>query len=229
MTLSENKFTATLYSFKGSNMTLSEEKFYRNNIGRIVYIKPNSKVLLTNNSLTANKIYKKAYSISRSHIKLTNIKFLSNKINSLMLAEIQSRIFIKNFTLTNNHITGRTICNISRKSRLTMYNAEVSRNNCTFRFLTMTLNSSAIIQINTLTENNFGLKETVYGLGENSTIHLSNIVFMRNRMDVLLYLNSSSSATIQNKTLTEIILDLILKIIRLVQEYVFFIIIALSS
>ena len=84
-----------------------------------------------------------------------------------------------------------------------MHNVDISRSNCTFRFLTMTPNSSAIIQNNTLTENNFGLDETVYGLSENSTIHLSNIVFIRNRMDVLLYLNSSSSATIQSNTLTE--------------------------
>ena len=203
MTLSENNFTATLYSVKLSNMTLSEGTFYRNNIGRIVYIQLNSKVLITNNSLTGNKIYKNAYSISRSHMKLNNIKFLSNKINSLVLAEIQSRIFIKNLTLTNNHITGRTTYNISIKSKLTMHNVDISRSNCTFRFLTMTPNSSAIIQNNTLTENNFGLDETVYGLSENSTIHLSNIVFIRNRMDVLLYLNSSSSATIQNNTLTE--------------------------
>ena len=173
VTLSENKFTSTLYSVNRSNVSLSEAKFYRNTIGRIVYIKLNSKVLIKNNSLTENKIYKNAYSISRSHMKLTNIKFLSNKINSLMLAEIQSRIFTKNFTLTNNHIIGRTIYNISRKSNLTMYNVAISRNNCTFRFLTMTPNSSAIIQNNTLTENNFGLKDTLYGLSENSTIHLS--------------------------------------------------------
>ena len=89
MTLSENNFTATLYSVKLSNMTLSEGTFYRNNIGRIVYIQLNSKVLITNNSLTGNKIYKNAYSILRSHMKLNNIKFLSNKINSLVLAEIQ--------------------------------------------------------------------------------------------------------------------------------------------
>ena len=203
MTLSENKFTSTLYSVNRSNVSLSEAKFYRNTIGRIVYIKLNSKALITNKSLTENKIYKNAYSISRSHMKLTNIKFLSNKINSLMLAEIQSRIFTKNFTLTNNHITGRTIYNISGKSNLTMYNVAISWNNCTFRFLTMTTNSSAIIQNNTLTENNFGLKDAIYGLRENSTIHLSNTVFIRNRMGVLLYLQSGSSASIQNNTLTE--------------------------
>ena len=71
--------------------------------------------------------------------------------------------------------------------------------------------SSASIQNNTLTENNFGLDSEnnsrvagVYILYYHSTIQLNNVMFHRNMlMHMLLLISSSSSAIIQNNIFTE--------------------------
>ena len=61
MILIENNVTATLRRVEESNVTLHEIKFHRNKIGCLVTLKLESKVLITNNSLTGNKIFKNAF------------------------------------------------------------------------------------------------------------------------------------------------------------------------
>ena len=66
----------------------------------------------------------------------------------------------------------------------------------------MSLNSSAIIQSNTLTENN--VSWPVFCVNKTDAIKLSNVVFTRNNfMMYMLCLSSHSSATIQDSTFIE--------------------------
>ena len=69
------------------------------------------------------------------------------------------------------------------------------------RLLWVELNSRAIIQNNTLTENN--VSYIVYGILKSSIIQQNHVTFIRNKMRYLLGLSSNSSAMIQNNTLTE--------------------------
>ena len=232
MTLSENNFTAMIYSAKESNVTLYEIKFYRNKAWGLLYIKQNSKLFITNNSLTGNEIFKSAYLISRSRMILNNTNFHGNKINILMVAKSQTHIFIHNLTLTNNHGSSRAIYNEStlnltdkinimyKENRLTKSNASsivydlsgnstIQLNNVAFiqnklvdTFLRIKSNSSAIIQNNTLTENNFSW--IVFDIEDNSTMQLKNAIFAQNKLiRALLWLKSGCSAIIYNKTMTE--------------------------
>ena len=69
-------------------------------------------------------------------------------------------------------------------------------------FLMMESNSSAIIQNNTLTENNVSFP--VYYLYDRNNIHLNHVTFTRNKfLGNLLVMESNSSAIIQNNTHTE--------------------------
>ena len=63
-------------------------------------------------------------------------------------------------------------------------------------------NSSALIENNTLTDNNASL--SLYYVEEKSSIQLNDAVFIRNRlMGNLLIVTSSSSSIIENNTLTD--------------------------
>ena len=73
-------------------------------------------------------------------------------------------------------MTGATY-DISRKSKLKMYNAKILRNKFNSDFLSMESMSRALIQNNTLTENNFDEWARVYGLFRNCHIQLSNVEF----------------------------------------------------
>ena len=232
MTLSENNFTATIYSAKESNVTLYEIKFYRNKVWGLLCIKQNSKLFITNNSLTGNEISKSAFLISRSRMILNNTNFHGNKINTLMVAKSQTHIFIDNLTLTNNHGSSRTIYNEStlnfndktqilfRRKRLTKSNVSsaiydlsgnttIQLNNIAFirnklvdTFLRIKSNSSAIIQNNTLTENNFS--RIVFDIEDNSIMQLKNTIFTQNKfIRALLWLKSNCGAIIHNKTMAE--------------------------
>ena len=227
MTLSENNFTATIYSAKESNVTLYEIKFYRNKVWGLLCIKQNSKLFITNNSLTGNEISKSAFLMI-----LNNTNFHGNKINTLMVAKSQTHIFIDNLTLTNNHGSSRTIYNEStlnfndktqilfRRKRLTKSNVSsaiydlsgnttIQLNNIAFirnklmdTFLRIKSNSSAIIQNNTLTENNFSW--IVFDIEDNSIMQLKNTIFTQNKLiRALLWLKSSCGAIIHNKTMAE--------------------------
>ena len=69
-------------------------------------------------------------------------------------------------------------------------------------FLRIKSNSVAVIQNNTLTENNFSW--TVFDIEENSSIQLNHVTFIRNRLMCNLFrIKLNSSAIIQNNTLTE--------------------------
>ena len=200
MTLSGNNFEDELCTVEESNVTLHETKFCRNKIGCLVYINLNSKVLIMSSSVIENEIYKNSYYVNRSYMELKNTKFHSNNINLVMLGESQSHIFIDNLTLTNNHIVGAI--NILRKSKLELYNAAILGNKFNCYFLSMKSNSRALIQNNTLTENNVQYVR-VYYLRENCAIQLSNVKFIRNMFDYFLEIYDNSSAIIQNNTLIE--------------------------
>ena len=199
MTLIENNVTATLYRVEESNVTLYESKFHRNKIGCLASINLNSKVLITKSSLTGNEILKYAYSISRSLMKLNNTNFRGNKIKRLMLAESQSQIHINNVKFTSNHVSF-DFFNISRESKLEMYNTEFLQNNSPM--LLYSSQSDSIIQNSTLTENNFSRR--VYGIGKNNNIQVNREVFYRYKLRLALVLIRWNSSTIfQNNTLLE--------------------------
>ena len=199
MTLIENNVTATLYRVEESNVTLYESKFHRNKIGCLASINLNSKVLITKSSLTGNEIFKYAYSISRSLMKLNNTNFRGNKIKRLMLAESQSQIHINNVKFTSNHVTF-DFFNISRESKLEMYNTEFLQNNSPM--LLYSSQSDSIIQNSTLTENNFSRR--VYGIGKSNNIQVNREVFYRYKLRLALVLIRWNSSTIfQNNTLLE--------------------------
>ena len=198
MTLIENNVTDTLFRVVESNVTLHEIKLYRNKIGCLVFINLKSKVLINNNSLTGNEIFKATFSISRSVMKLNNTNFHGNKIKRLMLGESQSQIDINNVTFTNNHAIS-DFCNISRESKLEIYNAKFLKNNSPI--LLHLSSSDSIIKNNTLLENT--VSQDVYIVLESSTIQLNHIAFTRNKLRTLLAIQGNSSAIIQSNTLLE--------------------------
>ena len=235
MKLIENNVTATLYRVEESNVTLYEIKFHRNKIGCLASINLKSKVLITKSSLTGNEIFKYAYSISRSLMKLNNTNFRGNKIKRLMLAESQSQIHIDNVKCTSNHVIF-DFFNISRESKLEVYNTEFLQNNSPMlsyssrsdsrrvygirksnniqvnqevfyrnklrlALVLIRWNSSAILQNNTLLENNFS--KGVYAIEKSSTIQLNHVAFIRNKLKWVCFIWSNSGAFIQNNTLLE--------------------------
>ena len=199
ITLIENNVTATFCRLKESNVILHEIRFHRNKIGCLVFIKQKSKVLITNNSLPGNEIFKAAYSISRSLMKLYNTNFCGNKIKRLMLAKSQSQIYIDNVAFTNNHVSSDFL-NISRESKVEMYNAGFLQNNLP-NFLCL-YSSDSIVQYSTLTENKFS--SAAYIIWGSSTIQLNHVAFTRNKLARwFFHIMSNSSAIIQNNTLLE--------------------------
>ena len=209
MTFIENNLSATLCRAEESNVTLHGIKFQRNKIGCLVSINLNSKVLITGNSLTENVIFKNIYSVSRSFMKIDNTNFRWNQIKNLMLEKSQSHIDIDNVTFTNN-TASFCFFNISGKSKLGMHNALFLQNSRfgenRFRrpscFLNVQSNSRAIIQNNTLIENDFFWR--IYRIAKNSSIQLNHVAFTRNRYaKIFFYIESNSRAIIQNNTLIE--------------------------
>ena len=76
-----------------------------------------------------------------------------------------------------------------------------TRNNLKGYLLALLSNSSAIVQKNTLTENN--VSGTVYDVYWMSTIQLKDVNFTRNNLKkYLLHLSLKSSATVKNNTIT---------------------------
>ena len=198
MILIENNVTDTLCRVEESNVTLHEIKLHRNKIGCLVSINLKSKVLITNNSLTGNKIFKNAYSISRSLMKLNNTNFCDNKIKRHIRDRSQSQIYIDHVTFSNNHVSF-SFFNISKESKLELYNVEFLQNNST-RLLHL-LSSYSIIQNNALLENL--ILEDVYYIKKSSTLQLNHVTFTRNKLTRLFSILSNSSAIIQNNTLLE--------------------------
>ena len=186
MKLIENNVTATLYRVEESNVTLYEIKFHRNKIGCLASINLKSKVLITKSSLTGNEIFKYAYSISRSLMKLNNTNFRGNKIKRLMLAESQSQIHIDNVKFTSNHVIF-DFFNISRESKLEVYNTEFLQNN------------SPMLSYSSRSDS-----RRVYGIRKNNNIQVNQEVFYRNKLRLALVLiRWNSSAILQNNTLLE--------------------------
>ena len=89
-----------------------------------------------------------------------------------------------------------------KTSTIQLHNLTFIQNRLMENILLMKSSSKAIIQNNTLTENNASLP--VYHVEERSSIQLNNAAFIRNRlMRSLLYVKSNSGAIIENNTLTE--------------------------
>ena len=194
MVFIENNFTTSLCGVEKSHVKLYGIKLHRNKIGCVATINLKSNVFITNSSLTGNEILK-AFSISRSFMKLINTKFWSNKMKKFMFAKSQSHIYIDNVTFTKNHVS-EAFFNISRESKLSMYNAEFLQNELHLVFV-----SSSIIQNSKPTGNIFS--RTVYDIKKGSTIQLNQVAFIRNKLDWLLRIWSNSRAIIQNNTLSE--------------------------
>ena len=125
-------------------------QFYCNKVEGLLYIKQNSKLFITNNSLTGNKIFKNACLISRSRVSMNNTNFHSNKMKNFMVAKSQSHIFLNNLTLTNN--CGNSI--ISKNMSLRYLKANMFKN-----VKRKTIGKSKV-------------SSTVYHLSGNSTIQL---------------------------------------------------------
>ena len=89
-----------------------------------------------------------------------------------------------------------------KTSTIQLHNLTFIQNRLMENILLVKSSSKAIIQNNTLTENNASLP--VYHVEERSSIQLNNAAFIRNRlMRSLLYVKSNSGAIIENNTLTE--------------------------
>ena len=218
MTLSGNNFTATLFRVKESDLTLYEIKFYYNKVERLSYIEQNSKLFIKNNSLAGNEILNTAYLISRSQVSLNNTSFHSNKMKNFIAAELRTynfrnclrcllRIMLENemSKMVKKVIDKRylppTVYPIFGISTIELNNVAFIRNKLMHKFLQVKSHSHAIIQNNTLTENNFS--STVFDIEDNSIMQLNHVTFIRNSMMGLLRIYSNSSAIIQNNTLTE--------------------------
>ena len=103
MTLSENIFTATLYSVEESNVKLFEIKFIRNHLTRkLLFLKSNSSAIIQNNTFTENNTSLLIYHVSdRSSIQPNNVVFVQNRLmKDLLVVESNSSPIIKNNTLT---------------------------------------------------------------------------------------------------------------------------------
>ena len=103
MTLSENIFTATLYSVEESNVKLFEIKFIRNHLTRkLLFLKSNSSAIIQNNTFTENSASLLISHVSdRSSIQPNNVVFVQNRLmKDLLVVESNSSPIIKNNTLT---------------------------------------------------------------------------------------------------------------------------------
>ena len=91
---------------------------------------------------------------------------------------------------------------VSKMSSIQLNDMTFTRNNFEIWFLYLALNSSAILQNSTLTENNLGVEG--YQIREMSSIHLNDMIFTRNNVTrQFLDVTLNSSAILQNNTLTE--------------------------
>ena len=154
-----------LYRVDESNVKLCETRFHRNKIERLLSISRKSEVLIRNSSLTGNEIFKNTFSISKSLIKVNKTNSHGNKIKRFMLAESQSQIYIDNVTFINNHASFDFL-NISRESKLEIYNAEILQNSSPKLLVLSSLDS--ILQNSPLLENFFA--DAAYVINRSSTI-----------------------------------------------------------
>ena len=103
MTLSENIFTARLYSVEESNVKLFEIKFIRNHLTRkLLFLKSNSSAIIQNNTFTENNASLLISHVNdRSSIQPNNVVFVQNRLmKDLLVVESNSSPIIKNNTLT---------------------------------------------------------------------------------------------------------------------------------
>ena len=144
------------------------------------------------------KRFSPAMFIHNSVVKILNMEVTRNSFKNSARA-YRSSLCVKNMTLPENNFT-TTLYSVV-KSNMKLCDTKFYRNKIGYVFQ-ISSNSSAIMQNNTLTENNVSL--SVYGVFSNSTIQLNNAGFTRNNiMRELLHMSSNCNAIIQNNTLTE--------------------------
>ena len=156
-------------------------------------------ILHINNITSSNNFFTGTLcSVQKSNLKLSDAKFYSNKVEFLI--HTNSNVLITSNILNKNKIYKNA--DSIPKSIIQLQNAVFTKNNVMQDMLYLTTGSSAIIQNNTLTENN--ISKAMYNLFGMSKIQLNNAVFTRNNlMRALLEIQSDSSAIIQNNMLTE--------------------------
>ena len=202
-----NKIYKNAYHFGRSHVELNNTNFHSNKIKSFMLAELQSHILIYNLTLTDNHMERITIIFRKSTLKMYNADISRNKFNSHFLRmESNSYALIQNNILTENDdnysIPSFTceVFSLSDSSAIQLSNVKIIRN--TFRrLLFIRYNSRAIIQNNTLTENNVTLGG--YYLYMNCTIQLSNVKFIRNRFGLLLYIACNSSAIIQNNALTE--------------------------
>ena len=205
--------------FRKCTMKMYNADISRNKFNYIfLSMESNSSALIKNISLTDNTIIRKAqfaagfsqgttFSVRESSaLELINVKFIRNRLLWLLFIHYNSSALIQNNTLAENNFS-RTRYYLYVNSAIRLINSAIQLINVKFirnrfeKLLNINNKSSALIQYNTLTENN--VSWTGYYLDENSAMQLINVKFIRNRFKVLLNINNNSSALIQNNILTE--------------------------
>ena len=205
--------------FRKCTMKMYNADISRNKFNYIfLSMESNSSALIKNISLTDNTIIREAqfaagfsqgttFSVRESSaLELINVKFIRNRLLWLLFIHYNSSALIQNNTLAENNFS-RTRYYLYVNSAIRLINSAIQLINVKFirnrfeKLLNINNKSSALIQYNTLTENN--VSWTGYYLDENSAMQLINVKFIRNRFKVLLNINNNSSALIQNNILTE--------------------------
>ena len=200
----ENEIYKIAYSISRSHIKLDNIKVLNNKIDTLIFAISGSRIFIDNFTFANNHVTRAIYNISvKCELEIYNAEFLQNNLTlALLMMTSNSNAIIWNNSLTENRFPGDKVYHLSNSSSAQLNNIAFIRNRLMGHLLLMESNSEAIIQNNTLTENN--VSYTVYDLSNASTIQLNNIAFIRNRMmGNLLYLESYSKAIIQNNTLTE--------------------------
>ena len=181
---------------------------------KFLQVKSNSSAIIQNNTLTENNFLSIVFDIeSNSIIQLKNAIFTKNKLmGPLLLLGLSSSAIIHNKTMTENKDSyfmsfSVPVYYIFESSTIQLNHVTFIRNKM-MSLLSIYSNSSAIIQNNTLTENDFSW--SVFYSRKNSTVQLNHVTFIHNKMNCLLWIDSNSSAIIQNNTLTENVMESIL-------------------
>ena len=214
-----NEIYKYAYHVGRSDMELNNIKFYNNKINILLLAKLQSHILINNLKFTNNDMTGRKNIIFRKcTMKMYNADISRNKFNYIFLSmESNSSALIKNISLTDNTIIRKaqfaagfsqgTTFSVRESSALELINVKFIRNRLLW-LLFIHYNSSALIQNNTLAENNFSRTRYYLYVNSairliNSAIQLINLKFIRNRFEKLLNINNKSSALIQNNILTE--------------------------
>ena len=191
--------TLSVFLLQNSLVKMRNMEVNGNSLQNLVRVE-SSFLCINNISLSDNIFNGTLGSIEKSNLKLMDAVFQSNTVGSLFNITLNSNVLITNNILSWNEIlmNGYSVV----KSIIQVINVAITGNSLMQAMLHVTSGSNAIIQNNTLTNNN--VSKAVFNLFGKSRIQLNDIVFTRNKlMQPLLYMESNSRAIIKNKILTE--------------------------